>query len=198
MPPNVVERYYIDFGHRSSRIQMSPETAVTLMGEGGGVGAKTGLYCLPAAYCLVGNTIDRAEKSDGNVPGFSEETGYTLNTTDRQAVAVPFIFNGFGKYVQGDVGKTLLTRDDITTADLIVSKYAVRRLTPLECERLQGYPDGWTEFGHNGVRISDNQRYKALGNSVAIPCVEFVMRGINNEQRQESEGHGTRQKGKEK
>lgn len=50
--------------------------------------------------------------------------------------------------------------------------YKVRRLTPTECERLQGYPDGWTE-GH-----SDTARYKALGNSVAVPCVEFVMGGI--------------------
>ena len=136
MPPNVVEQYYIDFGHRSSRIQMSPETAVTLMGEGGGVGAKTGLYCLPD---------------------------------------IPFICNGFGNYSQGDVGKTLLSRDDVTTADLIASQYSVRRLTPLECERLQGYPDGWTEFGHDGKAISDNQRYKALGNSVAVPCVEYVL-----------------------
>jgi len=50
----------------------------------------------------------------------------------------------------------------------------IRRLTPLECERLQGFPDGWT----NIPGASDSARYKALGNSVAIPCVEFVMRGI--------------------
>ena len=50
--------------------------------------------------------------------------------------------------------------------------YKVRRLTPTECERLQGFPDGWTE-GH-----SDTVRYKALGNSVAIPCVEFVIGSI--------------------
>ena len=50
----------------------------------------------------------------------------------------------------------------------------IRRLTPLECERLQGFPDGWT----NIPSASDSARYKALGNSVAIPCVEFVMQGI--------------------
>ena len=50
----------------------------------------------------------------------------------------------------------------------------IRRLTPLECERLQGFPDGWT----NIPGASDSARYKALGNSVAIPCVEYVMRGI--------------------
>ena len=49
-----------------------------------------------------------------------------------------------------------------------------RRLTPLECERLQGFPDGWTDIPD----ASDSARYKALGNSVAIPCVEFVLQGI--------------------
>lgn len=50
----------------------------------------------------------------------------------------------------------------------------IRRLTPLECERLQGFPDFWT----NIPGASDSARYKALGNSVAIPCVEHVLRGI--------------------
>lgn len=50
----------------------------------------------------------------------------------------------------------------------------IRRLTPLECERLQGFPDGWTDI----PGASDSARYKALGNSVAIPCVEYIMRGI--------------------
>ena len=49
--------------------------------------------------------------------------------------------------------------------------YLIRRLTPLECERLQGFPDGWTDIPD----ASDSAQYKALGNSVAIPCVEFIM-----------------------
>ena len=58
--------------------------------------------------------------------------------------------------------------------NLIAQRYSVRRLTPLECERLQGYPDGWTDI----PGASDSARYKALGNSVAIPCVEYVLEGI--------------------
>ena len=50
----------------------------------------------------------------------------------------------------------------------------IRRLTPLECERLQGFPDGWTDIPN----ASDSSRYKALGNSVAIPCVDYVLFGI--------------------
>ena len=57
---------------------------------------------------------------------------------------------------------------------VVTGPYLIRRLTPLECERLQGYPDGWTDL----PGASDSARYKALGNSVCIPCVEFVMRGI--------------------
>lgn len=51
----------------------------------------------------------------------------------------------------------------------------IRRLTPLECERLQGFPDGWTDLP--GAR--DAPRYKSLGNSVAVPCVEYIMCGIS-------------------
>ena len=51
----------------------------------------------------------------------------------------------------------------------------IRRLTPLECERLQGFPDNWTAI----PGASDSARYKALGNSVAIPCVDYVLYGIS-------------------
>ena len=57
---------------------------------------------------------------------------------------------------------------------IVETPLLIRRLTPLECERLQGFPDGWTEL----PGASDSARYKALGNSVAIPCVEYVMHGI--------------------
>jgi DNA (cytosine-5)-methyltransferase 1 len=56
--------------------------------------------------------------------------------------------------------------------------YIVRRLTPTECERLQGFPDGWTRFGHDGAEISDTRRYQMLGNSVAVPCVAHILEGI--------------------
>ncbi len=70
--------------------------------------------------------------------------------------------------------------------NLAVNRNLVRRLTPLECERLQGFPDDWTKLD----KAADSPRYKALGNSVAIPCVEFVMRGIAfclNKQKKEEE-----------
>ena len=50
----------------------------------------------------------------------------------------------------------------------------IRRLTPKECERLQGFPDGWTEEGTQG-KISDTQRYKTLGNAVSVPVVGAIV-----------------------
>ena len=78
-----------------------------------------------------------------------------------------------------DVASTQSARQYKDATDLICQQaeacaHLIRRLTPLECERLQGFPDGWTDI--HGA--SDSARYKALGNSVAIPCVEFIMSRI--------------------
>lgn len=60
----------------------------------------------------------------------------------------------------------------------IQTSYVVRRLTPMEGERLQGFPDHWTEYGFDGELISDSKRYQMLGNSIAVPCVAYIMQGI--------------------
>lgn len=54
----------------------------------------------------------------------------------------------------------------------------VRRLMPIECERLQGFPDEWTRYGADGEEISDAARYRMLGNAVAVPAVEWIARRI--------------------
>ena len=67
----------------------------------------------------------------------------------------------------------------------VMSESAVRRLTPLECERLQGFPDGWTDIGDwvdsNGKtrKTTDGARYKAIGNSIALPFWFNLMRRIS-------------------
>lgn len=65
-------------------------------------------------------------------------------------------------------------RSDDGQSKPVFTGYAVRRLTPLEAERLQGLPDGWT----NIPGASDTAKYKAIGNGLAIPCVEWIMRRI--------------------
>ena len=56
--------------------------------------------------------------------------------------------------------------------------YIIRRLTPVECERLQGYPDNWTKYGADGTEIADTARCRAIGNSICVYCAERVYRGI--------------------
>jgi DNA (cytosine-5)-methyltransferase 1 len=59
-----------------------------------------------------------------------------------------------------------------------LSGLQVRRLTPTECERLQGFPDGWTAIPYRGKPASDGPRYKALGNSMAVPVMAWIGRRI--------------------
>jgi DNA (cytosine-5)-methyltransferase 1 len=55
----------------------------------------------------------------------------------------------------------------------------VRRLTPLECERLMGWPENHTQFADDGTRIADSQRYKMCGNGVAAPVATWIAKKIN-------------------
>ncbi len=57
--------------------------------------------------------------------------------------------------------------------------FAIRKLTPLECERLQGLPDGWTELYHDGRRVSDSERYERCGRTITIPVVEAIGRRLH-------------------
>ena len=81
-------------------------------------------------------------------------------------------------FKDGEVTSTQSARQHKDATDLVLQgtdhPRLIRRLTPLECERLQGFPDGWTDIPN----ASDSSRYKALGNSVAIPCVDYVLQGI--------------------
>lgn len=58
------------------------------------------------------------------------------------------------------------------------NQMAVRRLTPRECERLQGFPDDWTRYADDGKEISDSARYRMLGNAVAVPVAEWISKRI--------------------
>ena len=128
-------------------------------------------------FCITGNAIDRQPQNGGNGIGYQENIAYTLTATDHHAV---FSRQRVDKFAPHDVVSTESARQYKDATDLVLQAAAVgqqlliRRLTPLECERLQGFPDGWTAL----PGASDSARYRALGNSVAIPCVEFIMRGI--------------------
>ena len=128
------------------------------------------------AFCITGNAIDRQPHNGGNGIGYQEDIAYTLTATDHHAV---FSRQRVDKFSPSDVASTESARQHKDATDLIYQTAGtgppqlIRRLTPLECERLQGFPDGWTAL----PGASDSARYRALGNSVAIPCVEFIMYG---------------------
>lgn len=95
-----------------------------------------------------------------------------------------------GIYKESEQASALKERDHKDATDLIIGggqdmKTAVRRLTPEECERLQGFPTGWTDIGDwtdsNGKphKAADSPRYKALGNSIAIPFWFYLLRRIS-------------------
>jgi DNA (cytosine-5)-methyltransferase 1 len=149
--------------------------------------------------CIAGNVIDRHPENGGNGLGVQENTACTLAAADHHAV---FSRQRVDVFQEGGVSSTQSARQYKDAADLIYqettgpltasdskgpnaqyvssdklvveSPLLIRRLTTRECERLQGFPDDWTAL----PGAADSPRYRALGNSVAIPCVEYLMRGM--------------------
>ena len=169
--PLVYENHGID-----SRIRESGEISPTVTARYGTGGGNTPLIQESDVYCIVGNVIDRQPENGGNGAGYQQDLSYTLTAMDRHAV---YARQRVDEFKDDDIAGTQSARQSKDATDLVIEpdrQYAllIRRLTPLECERLQGFLDDWT----NIPGASDSARYRALGNSVAIPCVEFIMRSL--------------------
>ena len=169
--PLVHENHGID-----ARIQESGEISPTVTARYGTGGGNTPLIQESDVYCIVGNVIDRQPENGGNGAGYQQDLSYTLTAMDRHAV---YARQRVDEFKDDDIASTQSARQSKDATDLVMEpdrQYAqlIRRLTPLECERLQGFLDDWT----NIPGASDSARYRALGNSVAIPCVEFIMRSL--------------------
>ena len=139
-------------------------------------------------YCLQGNGIDRADTAGCNGKGVKENESYTLNTIDRHAVcygeAQPHQEvmrlregkegGGKGALIQTDMSGTIACNNDQTLFQQTETCYIVRRLTPLECCRLQGFPDDWAK----DIPHSDAQEHRMWGNGMALPNALYIMEGI--------------------
>lgn len=156
----------------------------------------------PEVFCIDGNAIDREPENGRRGLDCKKDIAHTLSSTDHHAV---FSRQRVDVFAESEVVSTESARQHKDATDLVAQPYQnvvgtlvrsdhkgignqyvsndkcivasqnlIRRLTPLECERLQGFPDHWTDI----PGASDAARYKALGNSVAIPCVDYIMRGI--------------------
>lgn len=91
----------------------------------------------------------------------------------------PNVGGGQGALIGEDVSFTLATNQDQTLFQNSApnDNYIVRRLTPRECERLQGFPDDWTRIPYKGKPADscpDGPRYKACGNSMAVPVMRWI------------------------
>jgi DNA (cytosine-5)-methyltransferase 1 len=127
-----------------------------------------------------------------NMRGYEEIRG-TLQAKNEGGFSLNFINpvvydqQRFGQYGNSNIGSSLKARDYKDATDLIVERrrgffYIVRRLTPLECCRLQGFPDWWED----GAEGSDSARYKMWGNGIALPCAADVLRRIAKEMHNET------------
>lgn len=153
------------------------------------------------AYAIAGNIIGREPENGGHHLGIEDDGAcFTLTATDRHAVA--FSWNAGVDIAAGEEitptlraahsgGPVICMADDNAHAaidkdcagtikagggsPIVASGYIVRRLMPVECERLQGFPDGWTDLGGT----TDSARYKALGNSMAVPVILWLGQQID-------------------
>ena len=170
--PLVYENHGIE-----ARVWESGEISPTVTARYGTGGGNTPLVQEDSdVYCIVGNIIDRQPENGGNGCGYQQDLAYTLTALDRHAV---YARQRVDEFKNDNIASMQSARQAKDATDLVAEperQYAqfIRRLTPLECERLQGFPDDWT----NIPGASDSARYRALGNSVAIPCVEFIMRSL--------------------
>jgi DNA (cytosine-5)-methyltransferase 1 len=141
-------------------------TLQSFMGTGGG-----NVPCV----ALAENTIGRQPKNGGNGDGFTENGPmYTLNATGVHGIAIG----------SSEISGTLRAnpgsgwRSNGTPVEAVaIQNMAVRKLTTIECERLQGFPDNYTNIKEN---CPDGPRYKALGNSMAVPVMRWIGKRISN------------------
>jgi len=106
----------------------------------------------------------------------------TLQAKNPMAVAIGF--DSYNLCETGDVNQTLKSPSGGVTESIgaVMQAMAVRRLTPVECERLQGFPDNYTDIKHKGKPTPDGPRYKALDNSMAVPVMNWIGKKIQEVQ----------------
>ena len=157
---------------QGQRVYSSDGIASTIAGNAGGLGGKTGLYAVPVQ---VGQGKKSRAAKAGTVIGDQNEA-FTIRASNPNGVAIPVLTpdrmekrqNGRRFKNDGDPAFTLTSQDKHGVYDGL----SIRRLTPIECERLQGFPDNWTEG------ISDTQRYKCLGNAVTTLVITEIGRKL--------------------
>ena len=151
---------------QGQRVYDSQGISCQLTAQGGGWGAKTGLYC-------VAHGPTRVQRSN-----------LTVHNMQPRSPTRPSIKNKTSKGGSGHLTKQDGTAYCLDAANSNAVEYSsqIRRLTPIECMRLQGFPDNWCDkgIGEDGreIIISDTQKYKMAGNAVSVPIVAMIARRL--------------------
>lgn len=123
-------------------------------------------------------TNNRAEGCSGGAPGTGignpGDPAPTVSTSHVAAVAFDMRGRDGGAQFEGPHDTANIRAASGGSSRSYVASSAVRRLTPRECERLQGFPDDYTLVPHRGKPMADGPRYKALGNSMAVPVMRWI------------------------
>jgi DNA (cytosine-5)-methyltransferase 1 len=139
------------------------QTVIQRWGTGGGN--------VPAIFPIQGTVIGRSDTAGPQGKGYGDEGDpmFTLDRVSGHGVAQVFEpKSAFEENWSESEVKNALRANASKSSHAVLSPQ-VRRLTPTECERLQGFPDGWTDGQ------ADSHRYKQLGNAVAVPVVEWLI-----------------------
>lgn len=185
-------------GHPAPRRQAGQKPAPTI-GAGPTSGGRTYGTCADSADSLIVGAVSSKWSKGTGGPGGDEcqnlvaftckdhgadagDTAPTLramghsashaNADGQVAVAVDV----YNHAISGEVAATLNAESGAPnhSGPKVMQSTAVRRLTPRECERLQGFPDDWTLVPYRNKPAADGSRYKAIGNSMAVPCMRWI------------------------
>jgi site-specific DNA-cytosine methylase len=130
-----------------------------------------------AAFAIQGTTIGRQDHNGPQGKVYGEENGpmYTLDSVSQHGVALAY--DEYNNSIGGEIHHAL--RAGTRQSNGVLTQMQVRRLTPVECERLMGWPDNHTLHRADGKTNSDTTRYKMCGNGVASPVAQWMAEQIN-------------------
>ena len=162
----------IFYGQRVGDVRVQDDKINTLqarMGTGG-----NNMPMVAEVFPIQGTVIGRSDEAGPQGKGFAND-GEPMFTLDRvSGHGVAMAFDTFNQTVS-DKNQTIKSHSaNNENIGTVLEKSTVRRLTPTECERLQGFPDGWTDGQ------ADSHRYKQMGNAVAVPVVEWIINRLTN------------------
>ena len=174
---------YILNGRQGERILSSDGLTTTLAATGGNAGGRT--FVKESKIQKIGNHSASGRGQGGNI--YDEEGLSPTLTCQHDYPAKVRIKKVYGS-MQAHRAETDGSYAPTLTASMgggggqkpiIETEYAYRAITPIECERLQGFEDNWTKYGEDNKLISNTQRYKCLGNAVTTNVIQYIIDNWN-------------------